>query len=230
MGDIVDMWALSRQFHWPPSHNKLFHKLVSLSKEGTNVIYLPGNHDEPAQQYDQMQFGDIKIYREYIHTTIKGKKLLMLHGDQFDQEVCFGKTQAWAGDKGYELLLFINRWYNIIRSKQGYPYRSVAGYIKTRIRGANQAIDRFRNAAISHAKKMDVDGIVCGHIHHPEIVEEDGITYYNDGDWIENCSALTEDIHGNISLTTWTQTASTPKLIKNRISIFPRKESTKKAA
>lgn len=232
VGDIVDMWALSKQFHWPEKHNQLFHKLLSLPNEGTKVIYLPGNHDEPAQKYSNMSFGEVEIHREYIHTTANGKKLLMLHGDQFDQEVCFGKTQAWLGDKGYELLLFINRWYNIFRSKNGYPYLSVAGYIKTRIRGANEAISRYRTAAIGRAKSAGLDGIVCGHIHHPEIVEQDGVTYYNDGDWIENCSALTEDEHGHISLTYWTECQIEKKLLENKksVSLFPVKTRSKKAA
>ena len=232
VGDIVDMWALSKQFHWPAEHNQLFHKLLSLPNEGTKMIYLPGNHDELAQKYSHMSFGDVEIYREYIHTTANGKKLLLLHGDQFDAEVCFGKAQAWLGDKGYDLLLFINRWYNIARSKNGYSYHSVAGYIKTRIRGANHAISRYRNAAIARAKAQQVDGIVCGHIHHPEITEIDGITYYNDGDWIENCSALTEDNHGHISLTYWTQSSAQEITQENkkRIRLLPIKTRDKKAA
>lgn len=232
VGDIVDMWALSKQFHWPVEHNQLFHKLLSLPNEGTKVIYLPGNHDEPAQKYSHMSFGDVEIYREYIHTTANGKKLLLLHGDQFDAEVCFGKAQAWLGDKGYDLLLFINRWYNIARSKNGYSYHSVAGYIKTRIRGANHAISRYRNAAIARAKAQQVDGIVCGHIHHPEITEIDGITYYNDGDWIENCSALTEDDKGHISLIYWTQslTSSINNNDRKRMKLLPVKARDQKAA
>lgn len=226
VGDIIDMWALSKQFHWPESHNELLHKLLSLSKEGTRVIYLPGNHDEPAQKYNRMCFGDIEIHRDYLHTTATGKKLLLLHGDQFDQEVCFGRTQAWLGDKGYDLLLLINRWYNVIRSKNGYPYRSLAGYIKTRIRGANKAISRYRHAAIRHAKKYMVDGIVCGHIHHPEITTIDGVTYYNDGDWIENCSALTEDMNGHIQLVYWTHILPVAEYKENKrqpLPLFSRK-------
>lgn len=121
VGDIVDLWALSRQFHWPPLHNQLFHTLLRLPEQGTRVIYLPGNHDEPAQQYDAMRFGDIEIHRQYIHTTATGKKLLLLHGDQFDKEVCFGRTQAWIGDKAYDLLLFVNRWYNFYAQNKATP-------------------------------------------------------------------------------------------------------------
>ncbi|GGD66497.1 UDP-2,3-diacylglucosamine diphosphatase [Lacimicrobium alkaliphilum] len=204
VGDIVDMWAMSRQFLWPKAHNKLFHRLLSLSREGTKVIYLPGNHDEPIQKYDGMVFGDIEIHRQYVHTTADGRKLLLMHGDQFDQEVCFGPLHAWIGDKAYDLLLFTNRWYNKLRTALGYPYWSLAGYIKSRIKGANKAIARYRDIGCRAAGNMGMDGIVCGHIHHPEILQQNSVLYCNTGDWIENCSALTEDQQGNLQLIYWT--------------------------
>lgn len=212
VGDIVDMWAMSKQFRWPRAHNELFHYLIKLSHGDTKVIYLPGNHDEPAQKYDGMAFGDVEIHRQYIHTTANGKKLLLLHGDQFDQEVCFGPIQAWVGDKAYSVLLFANRWYNFIRSKMGFDYWSLAGYLKSKVRGANEAIHRYRVASTQKAAQLGLDGVVCGHIHHPEITDVNGITYYNDGDWIENCSALTEDESGEISLVFWTKMSKNAKI------------------
>lgn len=230
VGDIVDLWAMSKQFRWPALHNKLFHKLLSLSDLGTKIIYLPGNHDEPAQRYDGMSFGDVEIHREYIYTTAEGKKLLLLHGDQFDDEVCFGRFHAWIGDKGYSLLLFLNHWYNILRSKRGRPYRSLAGHIKSRVKGANKAIARYREAAVNRAEASGVDGIVCGHIHHPEITTVDGITYHNNGDWVENCSALTESHDGHIALTYWTtKSANNATSIKPIITTATHSKSKKAA-
>lgn len=228
VGDIVDMWAMSRQFLWPKSHNVLFHTLISLSSKGTRVIYLPGNHDEPVQKYDGMMFGDIEIHREYIHTTLAGKKLLLLHGDQFDQEVCFGAFHSWIGDKLYDLLLFLNRWYNRARNMLGFPYWSLAGYIKSRVKGANEAIDRYKQACIARAREMGLDGVVCGHIHHPEIDEQQGITYCNDGDWIENCSALTENSQGELQLVYWAKITASEKL--HRISVRQSSSGKQKAA
>ncbi|GLX80297.1 hypothetical protein tinsulaeT_36370 [Thalassotalea insulae] len=203
VGDIVDLWAMSKQFRWPKDHNKLFHYLLSLTAQGTRVIYLPGNHDEPLQQYDGMNFGDIEIHRSYTHTTAQGKKLLILHGDQFDPQVCFGPLHSWIGDVLYDFLLFLNRWYNWCRVKTGRPYWSLASHIKRKLKGANQAISRYRNACIAMAKNQGFDGIVCGHIHHPEIVEQQGILYLNDGDWVENCSAIVETQSGELSLVYW---------------------------
>lgn len=209
IGDIIDMWALSRQFSWPDAHNRLLHRFLQMPAQGTRVIYLPGNHDEPAQRYDGMAFGDIEIHREYIHTTQNGRKLLIMHGDQFDQEVCFGPLHHWVGDKAYKLLMFSNRWYNRFRIWRGHDYWSLAGYLKSRVKGAADAIARYRDIGCREAASRGLDGIVCGHIHHPEITSVNGVQYCNDGDWVENCSALTEDQHGNLRLVYWTGVRAT---------------------
>ncbi len=147
-----------------------------------------------------MAFGDIAIERELVHTTANGKRYLVLHGDQFDADVTLGKFHAWIGDKGYDLLLFLNRWYNRFRAWRNNHYWSLAGYIKKHIKGANKAIERYRAAGCRHAAERGLDGIICGHIHHPESLMVNGIHYINDGDWIENCSALVEDSRGELSL------------------------------
>ena len=45
--------------------------------------------------------------------------------------------------------------------------------------------------------------MICGHIHKPEIRQIDGITYCNDGDWVESLSALVEEPSGALRLVTW---------------------------
>lgn len=229
VGDIVDMWAMSKRFLWPKSHNELFYYLINLSTSGTKVIYLPGNHDEPCQKYDGMCFGGIEVHREYIHTTADGRKLLLLHGDIFDNDVCFGPLTAWIGDKGYEFLLFLNRWYNKARAGLGFPYWSLAGYIKSKISGANEAIERYRVACTKRARELGLDGVVCGHIHHPEVTEVEGVTYYNDGDWIENCSALTEDDNGNMTLLTWAKITSNAAQVHTLHEVNPAEQGQKAA-
>lgn len=207
------MWQMTKQFRWPTSHNKVMHKIMEMSQNGTKVMYLPGNHDEPLQSYSGMAFGDVDIKREYVHTTAQGKRYLVLHGDQFDGDVTMGKFHAWVGDKGYDLLLFLNRWFNRFRSWRKREYWSLAGYIKKHIKGANEAIARYREACCKRASDMGLDGVICGHIHHPETTYEHGVHYINDGDWIENCSALGEDEQGNLSLIYWLETANKPAII-----------------
>jgi UDP-2,3-diacylglucosamine pyrophosphatase LpxH len=203
VGDIVDMWSMSKQFRWPDAHNEVMHKIITLSHGITKVIFLPGNHDAPLQKYAGMQFGDIEIHRQCIHKTADNKHYLVLHGDQCDDDVTLGKFHAWLGDKAYDTLLFVNRWFNQFRSWRNGHYWSLAGYIKRRIKGANQAIGRYKTATTKRAAEMGLDGVICGHIHHPESDLVNGIHYVNDGDWIENCSALVEDLQGRLSLIDW---------------------------
>lgn len=205
IGDIVDMWSLSKKFHWPQSHNQVLQKLLKMPSKGVKTVYLPGNHDELAKPYDQMLFGDIEVHNEYLYETVDGKKLLLMHGDAFDEEVCLGKWQAWLGDKLYEILLWLNRWYNRISKRFGYKYWSLAGYIKSNVKGVEHAIQRFRQAAVNRAKERGADGIICGHIHQAEIMEIDGFLYCNDGDWIETCSAIAETHDGHLELIYWTE-------------------------
>lgn len=200
VGDIVDLWAMNRQFRWPAKHNAIMHYIFELSKSQTKVIYLPGNHDAPLQKYSGMDFAEVEIRREVVYESLKGKRYLVLHGDQFDGEVTLGKFEAWVGDVGYDFLLFLNRWFNRAREYFNQEYWSLAGYIKTKIKGANEAIHRYRLACCKRACEMGLDGVICGHIHHPETCMVDAIEYINDGDWLENCTALVEDPEGNLRI------------------------------
>ena len=115
------------------------------------------------------------------------------------------KTLYLVGDKGYELLLTLNRWYNSVQQMRKRSYWSLAGYIKERIKGANLAIARYRKATCQRAAQLGLDGVICGHIHHPESQMVNGIHYVNDGDWVENCSAVYEDQFGELQLLNWTE-------------------------
>lgn len=203
VGDIVDMWSMSKQFRWPDMHNEIMHKLIALSHQDTRVIFLPGNHDAPLQKYSGMQFGDVEIKRQTIHVSATGKQYLVLHGDQFDGDVTLGKLHSWIGDKGYELLLFLNRWCNRVRAWRNGHYWSLAGYLKQRVKGANEAIERYKHACAMRAKELKLDGVICGHIHHPESDFIEGVHYINDGDWVENCSLVIEDANGEFHLIDW---------------------------
>ncbi|GAA0301328.1 UDP-2,3-diacylglucosamine diphosphatase [Psychrosphaera haliotis] len=203
VGDIVDFWALNRRTFWPEAHNKVFNHLLELSQQGVEVIYIPGNHDDVVRSYQSFNFAGMKIHQEYIHETVSGKKLLLLHGDKFDQQVCFGRFHAKLGDALYDLLLFLNRQLHKARKATGRPYWSLASYLKTKVKKANEAIERYKQAALSEAKLQQVDGVVCGHIHHPQICLENGLMYCNDGDWVENCTVLVETELGDLKLLRW---------------------------
>ena len=203
VGDIIDGWALKRRWYWHQQHNDIVQKILRKARKGTHVTFIAGNHDEAARQFLGLGFGGIAIADEVIHVTARGKRLLVLHGDQFDGVVQCAKWLAYVGDTLYELTLKLNRGFNWVRRKAGLPYWSLSQYLKHKVKNAVSYISAFEEAVAREARMRGVDGVVCGHIHRPEIREIDGILYCNDGDWVESLSALVETYDGELKIVTW---------------------------
>ena len=203
VGDIIDGWQLARRWYWHRSHNDVVQKILRKARKGTRVTYVAGNHDEFARHFLGLAFGDINIVDEAIHTTAAGKRLLILHGDQFDAVVQCAKWLAHLGDMLYGISLQLNRGLNRIRQAFGLSYWSLSQHLKHRVKNAVSYINAFEEAVAREAKRRQLDGVVCGHIHRPEIRDIDGITYCNDGDWVESLSALVETAEGELKLITW---------------------------
>ena len=173
------------------------------AKKGTKVIFVPGNHDESVRQFIGLDFGGIKIRDELIHTTANGKRMLVLHGDRFDGVIACAKWLAYVGDSLYTMILKFNQVFNAWRARAGLPYWSLSQYLKLKVKNAVSYITSFEDALAAEARKQGLDGVICGHIHKPEIREIDGILYCNDGDWVESLSALVEDKLGELRLVDW---------------------------
>jgi UDP-2,3-diacylglucosamine pyrophosphatase LpxH len=203
VGDIIDGWQLARRWYWHRHHNDVVQKILRKARKGTRVVYVAGNHDEFARHFLGLAFGDIDIVDEVIHTTAAGKRLLVLHGDQFDAVVQSAKWLAHLGDVLYGISIELNRMLNRVRSRFGLRYWSLSQYLKHKVKNAVSYINAFEEAVAREARRRQLDGVVCGHIHRPEIREIDGITYCNDGDWVESLSALVETHEGELRLLTW---------------------------
>lgn len=203
VGDLVDLWSMRRNVHWNSSHNAVIRKLIELANNGTQVIYVPGNHDEAIRDYHGLVFGEIPVLEQAIHTTADGRRLLVMHGDEFDGTITCARWLTHLGSWTYDRLLVANRWLNIVRRQLGLRYWSLAAAIKQNITKAVSYIEGFEQAAVMEARAKGTHGVVCGHIHHPALKEIDGITYCNDGDWVESCSALSELPNGRLQLIYW---------------------------
>lgn len=203
IGDIVDGWQLKRRWYWHQTHNDVVQLVLKKAKKGTKVIFVPGNHDESIRQFIGMDFGGIKIRDELVHKTADGRKLLVLHGDRFDGVIACAKWLAYVGDSLYTLILKFNQYYNSWRARVGLPYWSLSQYLKLKVKNAVSYITSFEQALADEARKKGLDGVICGHIHKPEIREINGILYCNDGDWVESLSALIEEPTGQLKLVDW---------------------------
>ena len=203
VGDIVDGWQLKKRFYWPQEHNDVIQKLLRKARHGTRVIYIPGNHDEAARHYLGVKFGEVAIKEDDIHETADGKRLWVVHGDLFDGVIQHARWLAYVGDRAYTLLLKLNGAVNRVRTLLKMPYWSLSQYLKHRVKSAVSFISAVETAMLTETRRRGCDGVVCGHIHKPEMRMVDGLIYANDGDWIESLSALVEHHDGRLELLDW---------------------------
>lgn len=203
VGDVVDFWRLKNRTFWPQAHNEVIRRVLKLAKRGTDVVLVPGNHDEALRQYAGHAFGDVRIEMEAVHDCPDGRRLLVTHGDQFDLVVKHSPLIARVGAAAYESLIVVNRLYNRVRQWWGKDYWSLAQFLKLKVKSACTFVSCFEETLVREAKHRGLDGVVCGHIHHPALDEhEDGFLYLNCGDWVENCTALVEHADGRIEMIT----------------------------
>jgi UDP-2,3-diacylglucosamine pyrophosphatase LpxH len=200
VGDIIDGWQLRRRWYWPQAHNDVIQKLLRRARKGCRVVFVPGNHDEFARGFIGHSFGGIEVVKETVHTTVAGQKLWVIHGDHFDGVIQLAKWLAYTGDYLYELTLKLNRHLNHLRAKLGLGYWSLSAYLKLKVKKAVNFISDFEVAVASQAAKHGFQGVVCGHIHHAEIRDINGVLYCNDGDWVESLTAMVEHMDGRLEI------------------------------
>lgn len=203
VGDIVDGWQLRRQWYWPQSHNDVVQKVLRKARKGTKVIFVPGNHDEFARRYANDNFGGVEVALDWIHQTADGRKLWVVHGDLFDGVIQCARWLAYVGDWAYTMTLRLNRHVNSLRARIGLPYWSLSSYLKLKVKRAVNYVNDFESALAREARRLGVDGVVCGHIHHAELRVIDGVLYANDGDWVESLTALVEHTDGRLEIVDW---------------------------
>ena len=209
VGDIVDGWRLKKSWYWPQKHNDVVQKLLRKARKGSKVYYTPGNHDEFLRNYLGTHFGGVDVDETFIHETANGRKLLVIHGDQFDVVVRHARWLAFFGDWAYVTALGINTWVNRVRRLLGLTYWSLSAWAKLKVKNAVNFIGSYEEALSSEAKRRNVDGVVCGHIHCAAIHDKFGIEYINTGDWVETCSAVAEHQDGTLELIYWTKLQAT---------------------
>ncbi|MQP65906.1 UDP-2,3-diacylglucosamine diphosphatase [Niveispirillum sp. SYP-B3756] len=203
VGDIVDGWRLKKSWYWPQAHNDVVQKVLRRARKGTQVVLVPGNHDEAFREFVGLQFGGVTILEDTIHEAADGKRYLVIHGDQFDAVVRYAKWLAFVGDSAYTFLLWLNTVVNKVRRKLGFPYWSLSAYLKHKTKKAVEFIGDYETALTDEARRRQVDGVICGHIHHAEMRDMDGVLYVNDGDWVESCTALVEHTDGRLEILRW---------------------------
>jgi len=205
VGDIIDSWSLKKTWYWDQSHNDVIQKLLRKARKGTRLIFIPGNHDEHLRDFVNLRFGRVRVLHEAVHVTATGKRYLVLHGDKFDGVILHARWLSLLGDQAYEFALLLNRHLNRARRALGLPYWSLSALLKRKVKQAVQFISSFEDAVVREARQRGADGVVCGHIHTPQIRFIGDVHYCNDGDWVESCTALVENLDGSLEILNWAE-------------------------
>jgi UDP-2,3-diacylglucosamine pyrophosphatase LpxH len=202
-GDIVDLERMNRRTIFSDVQQRVLRRLFELANSGTEVVYIPGNHDIQCRQLVGQHIHGIPVVLEATHRTRDGKTLLVTHGDLFDKSIRLGTNLGQFGAAAYGLLVALDVTVNQVGQRLGYEYVSISARIKERLSTANDYIRRFEEIAAQHATERQFDGIVCGHIHKPCIRYVDNTLYANDGDWVEHRTALAESHDGKLQILKW---------------------------
>lgn len=191
-GDIIDIWQFSKRY-WPKSHMKVIRTLLKMSENGTQVYYIPGNHDEMLRKFEGLALGNIRVVNKVV-MELDGKTAWFFHGDVFDVCMKHSKWLTKLGSKGYDLLILINSFINYVSKTFNGGKVSLSKKIKNSVKSAVKYINNFEETCADVAIENGYHYVVCGHIHHPEIktiqTAKGSVQYLNSGDWIENLTAL----------------------------------------
>ena len=207
VGDIVDFWRIKRGPRWPEANNQVLQAILRMVRQGSKVVYIPGNHDDEVRAYCGSNFGGIAIERSAVHVTADGKRYLIMHGDEFDVVSQRARWLAVIGDYAYQVALWTNSPVNFVRRRFGLPYWSLSAYLKGRVKAAVNFIGDFEHMLSDEAKKQNADGVICGHIHQAASKMFGDTHYINTGDWVESCTAVVEDQSGGFHLIRWLEVA-----------------------
>jgi len=205
IGDIIDCWAMNSKKYWPQEHNDVIQKLLRKSRKGTTIIYVPGNHDELMRSYCNAELGNIFLLTQTIHYGIDNKKYLITHGDQFDIVIKNAKWISHIGSWAYDVTIVVNYFINKINHFFGFKNWSLSLFLKHKVKEAVNFIGNYEKTLSNYVKSKNMNGIICGHIHHANISKIDDIVYMNCGDWVESCTALVEHLDGKFEIIKWTE-------------------------
>lgn len=203
VGDLLDGWKLKKQWFWNSVYDDILNRLAELQLMGTQITYLPGNHDAFLRSYIgktlpwKMPF-ELELVNETIHKAIDGREFLVTHGDQFDHHECASGWVSACVTVAYDWVLAIDTF--CARWQKNSTKREIAARLKGLVGSFGQFFEEYRGKCRDYARRQGLDGIICGHIHQPIIENESSIAYLNTGDWVEHCTALIEDYSGQWQL------------------------------
>jgi UDP-2,3-diacylglucosamine pyrophosphatase LpxH len=190
-GDFIDFWQFRPRF-WPANHTALIKHLMGLLKEGVQIDYICGNHDELMRRYLGFEMGKFSILN-HVLLEQNGKKVWIFHGDVFDKSMHKKWLAKWGG-RWYDRTIRLNKMLNWLLGRCGMRPRFISKAIKDWVKGLVKKKHNWEEIAANAAIEKGYDMVVVGHIHKPEMREivttKGQVMYLNSGDWMENLTSL----------------------------------------
>jgi UDP-2,3-diacylglucosamine pyrophosphatase LpxH len=165
-GDVFDSFDFRRlnKNHW-----KVLSLLRKLS-DRIEIIWICGNHDGSPEVISNLL--GVTVMDEYVLVSGQ-RRILFLHGHQFDDFIDAHPILTWVGDQIYFLLQKIdNSHYFAKMAKRGS---------KTFLRCAR----KIEEGSKSHALRHNCRAVCCGHTHHAAAAIGGSVDYFNSGCWTE---------------------------------------------
>jgi UDP-2,3-diacylglucosamine pyrophosphatase LpxH len=200
VGDIIDCWQIRGldlfKIHGQNrNQTHVLQKIIKLERQGVKIVYIPGNHDEYFR--DKVNKGlpvnNLAVLFEATHDTADGRRILVMHGDSFD-EIVRSRWLSVFGTHLYEyavrLSARVDKWRaraSINRLFRPFGFREEWSLAQELRDASTEATyrDSYEKAAISYllTKNADIDAwnnanpqgiplkrydeILCGHTHIP---------------------------------------------------------------
>ncbi|HEX8011327.1 MAG TPA: UDP-2,3-diacylglucosamine diphosphatase [Casimicrobiaceae bacterium] len=207
VGDIIEGWRLKSRRPWPLPHLNVAIELVAKARDGTRIVYVPGNHDDVLRDFIGLRVGGIEFVRDAVHEGADGRRYLVTHGDQFDIVMQYARWLAVLGHHAYHALIALNTYVNMARRGLGLNYWSLSAWMKRQVKEVMKFISQFEEKLSAEARRHQAQGVVCGHIHHPADHDLFGVRYINAGDWVESCTGVIEHHDGRFEIVHWVNPA-----------------------
>ena len=195
------------KWYWPPAHNESSKFCCAPPIEGCASVYIPGNHDAFLREFYGTHFGGVEVVEQAVHVAADGRRYLVIHGERFDAALKHTSvSRSWAarpsGRRPPSMAML-----NVARRCLGLSHWSLSQWAKLKVKHATNYLSDFEQGLADLAHRHQVDGVICGHVHHATIHDELGVRYMNCGDWIESCTAVAEHGNGSFEIVTWQNAA-----------------------
>lgn len=199
-GDFFEFWLGDSPEAFPHYSNAL-EALKAVSRAGTRIVYIEGNHDFHLGGYFRKEFS-ADVYPDETAMEVDGKRVYLCHGDLINR-----------GDYGYMALRFIfrNPFTRFLAKVVPYSFPAwVAKRLGDHSKGKHKTVAEKWDASglirefAGNKLAEGFDLVVTAHYHRP-FVEEfgDGKTLLALGDWLTQFS-YGEMVDGELSLKRYT--------------------------